>query len=356
MSAAGPRLQRDLSAPVDERRFEVGSPWDGKRIDAFLADQLAWASRSRVQELIAAGRVWVLPFRDPGPVPARPRAGTRIRTGQQVVVHFQSAGARPSDSKAAPAITVLYEDERLLAVAKPAGTSVYPSPRHRHGSLLEEVHRRWRTSGGVGAPPTPCHRLDRDTSGLLLLAKDRAARAAVGRQLEARTVRKVYLAWVAGRIDAAEGRIDLALGRDKASRVELRQGPCHEGEGQQAVTLWRRLRVERDRCLVELAPKTGRQHQLRVHLAAIGHPILGDRLYLGGDDLFLASLDRELRREEIALLGAPRLALHAWRLELVHPSGRLLEVVAPPPPDFESISAARGAEADPRSDAPHEDR
>ena len=132
-----------------------------------------------------------------------------------------------------------------------------------------------------------------------------------------------------------EGSIDLPLGRDLASRVEIKQGPRLDGGGLASRTRWRVLeRTENHgRALVELRPETGRQHQLRAHLAAIGHPILGDKLYLGGDDLFLASLERELTPSELeALGGSDRLALHAWKLVFDHPESHRLEVEARPDP------------------------
>ena len=179
---------------------------------------------------------------------------------------------------------------------------------------------------------------------MVLYAKDRETRASVGRQFEERTVEKTYLALVAGAPIADEGVIDLPLGRDLASRVEIKQGPRLGGEGSSACTRWRvRARFDAgDRALLELRPTTGRQHQLRAHLAAIGHPILGDVLYLGGDDLFLASLERPLTSLEIdSLGGAAGLALHAWRLGLRHPAtGERIMIEADP--SLERFGGARG--------------
>lgn len=358
-------FQRDLSSAIEERRFEVGAPDDGRRLDAFLAARMAWRSRSRIQSLIAGARVSVA-----APKAALPRAGspaapvrssTRVRAGDLVLVRLDSAfvdaghgdagiagaeRARGGEALAvAPEIVILHEDEHLLAVEKPAQMNVYPTRRHLGGSLTELLHRRHRGLGLPGAPPSPCHRLDRETSGVVLYAKDRGTRAAIGRQFEDRTVEKTYLALVAGLPRGDEGSIDLPLGRDLASRVEIRQGVRRDGAGQPALTRWRvrarypagagtpasRASTWSAGCaLLELRPETGRQHQLRAHLAAIGHPILGDKLYLGGDELFLASLERALRAEEVAALGgSERLALHAWRLALRHPAtGERLEIVS----------------------------
>jgi 23S rRNA-/tRNA-specific pseudouridylate synthase len=379
-------FQRDLSAPIEERRFEVGAPDHGQRLDLFLAERMAWRSRARIQNLITDGRVTVEPGKDRGPgASGRLRAGTRLRVGNDVIVRLDSAfvdaavadtrdalaagadgdggaagdGGVAAEDATGIAIEVVYEDEHLVAVSKPPRMNLYPTRRHLGGSLTELVHRRHGALGLGGAPPSPCHRLDRETSGVVLFAKDRATRADIGRQFEARTIEKTYLAMVAGSPTADEGVIELPLGRDLASRVEIKQGPRFDGGGLEARTRWRLLaRFEASVCegfepdrgprapsplaagraLLELRPETGRQHQLRAHLAAIGHPILGDKLYLGGDDLFLASLDRELHPGELAALGgSDRLALHAWSLLLRHPdSGNELAIEAPSPAEWSS--------------------
>jgi 23S rRNA pseudouridine1911/1915/1917 synthase len=327
-------FQRDLADPIQERRFEVGAPDHGRRLDVFLAERMAWRSRARIQGLIAADRVTVEGGKDESPPRAdRVRAGTRLRRGNEVVVRLDSAFVDAGgDVEPAIEIEVVYEDDHLLAVDKPPRMNVYPTRRHLGGSLTELLHRRHRALGASGAPPSPCHRLDRETSGVVLFAKDRATRADVGRQFEERTVEKTYLALVAGVPAEDEGVVDLPLGRDLSSRVEIKQGPRTDGGGMPALTRWRvRERdAARGRALLELRPETGRQHQLRAHLAAIGHPILGDKLYLGGDTLFLASLERELEAAELAAVGGvDRLALHALRLVVRTVEGNMLAIEAP---------------------------
>jgi 23S rRNA pseudouridine1911/1915/1917 synthase len=342
-------FQRDLSAPIEERRFEVGAPDHGRRLDVFLAERMSWRSRARIQALIAGERVTIERGGDESPRAAgKLRAGTLVRRGNEVVVRLDSAfidaiavdgvGSSPSLAGAGAEemeIEVVYEDGHLLAVNKPSPMNVYPTRRHLGGSLTELVHRRHRARGAEGSPPSPCHRLDRETSGVVLFAKDRDTRADVGRQFEERTVEKTYLALVAGLPADDEGVIDLPLGRDLTSRVEIKQGTRLDGAGSSACTRWKvRARFAAgDRALLELRPTSGRQHQLRAHLAAIGHPILGDVLYLGGDDLFLASLERPLTAAELAVVGGlDRLALHAWRLRLVHPATRQPVTVEAAPP------------------------
>jgi RluA family pseudouridine synthase len=181
-----------------------------------------------------------------------------------------------------------------------------------------------------------CHRLDRETSGLVLFAKNRRSRAEISRQLEERQAEKAYLALVVGRMSADKGRIDLPLGRDSASAVEIKT--VVTSAGQPASTEWRVVRRLDDRTLLELLPRTGRQHQLRAHCAAIGHPIVGDKLYLGGDDMFLKSLDGPLPEEDFASLGHDRQALHASVLTLTHPTiDERLRLEAPLWPDMAQL-------------------
>ena len=324
-------FQRDLSSPIEVRRFEVGAPDHGRRLDVFLAERMAWRSRSRIQDLIAGGRVAIGSRGDGAAVDARPtklRPNTRLRGGDEITVRLDSAfidaGARGDAATSNVELEIVYEDDRLLAVNKPPRMSLYPTKRHLGGSLTELVHRRHRALGHDGPPPSPCHRLDRETSGLVLFAKDRGTRAHVGRQFEERTVEKTYLAMVRGLPTEDEGVIDLPLGRDLASKVEIKQGPRLDGGGLAARTRWRVLErhPDRDHALLELRPETGRQHQLRAHLAAIGHPILGDKLYHGGDDLFLVSLDRDLTEAELEQVGGlGRLGLHAAALVIERPGG-----------------------------------
>jgi 23S rRNA pseudouridine1911/1915/1917 synthase len=347
------RFQRDLSAERELRRFEVGLPESGLRLDVFLAAKLRWASRARIRAWIEGGRVEVAASTD-APTTRRagaPRGAQRLRGGDVVAVSLDAAhvDAGVPTGGETPPVEVVFEDAWLLAVAKPSGCNVHPTRRHLADSLLERVHRRERerepsaTAAG-GWLPSPCHRLDRDTSGVVLFARDPATRAAVGRQIEERSVRKSYLAWVRGELERASGEIDLPIGPDPRSALANRRAVCARGAGQAALTRWRRLERRGGASLLELEPVTGRTHQLRVHLAAIGHPILGDALYqrhdgtgdvAGADALFLRSLGGLSEAEAIALLGHHRLALHAVRLELLHPAGaRPVVVEAPPPSGF----------------------
>ncbi len=348
------RFQRDLSLDVDVRRFEVGEPDEGMRLDRFVAARLRWRSRSRIRDLVSEGRISVEIHKDAtGIAVQRTRPALRLRRGQEVVVSLDAAHVEQSEAREAgespdtdmmavtegsadeelsSEIRVVWDDERILAVSKPPGVSLYPTRRHRRRSLLERVHRRHARNGDRGAPPSPCHRLDRETSGVVLFARDREARAFVGDQFETRRVNKTYLALTRGVPTPRKGSIDAPLGADPSSTVELRQAV--RVDGRDALTDYETLEVlemfDERGALVEVWPKTGRAHQIRAHLASIDCPILGDKLYLGGDEVFLRSLAGQLTSEDKALLGFARQALHAHRLELEHPVTRdSFEIVAP---------------------------
>ncbi|NJD27941.1 MAG: RluA family pseudouridine synthase [Chloroflexi bacterium] len=287
-----------------------------QRADRVAAD-LSGLSRSHVQRLIAEGRLTAdgRPLKSNALVPGGvvlelvvpPPAPTTIEPRSDIELH------------------VVYEDDDLLIVDKPAGLVVHPAPGHPTGTLVNALLGRGEplSSEGIAGVQRPgiVHRLDRDTSGLLMVARTDAAQSALQAQLKARRVKKTYLALVAGSVAAGAGRIEAPIGRDPAHRTRMAGVP----NGRPATTNYRVKERFEGWTLLELDLVTGRTHQLRVHLAAIGHPIAGDRAYgtgparRGPDDL-------------------PRLFLHAWRLELTSPSsGRLLRAEAPLPPALAGV-------------------
>ena len=340
-------LQRDLSAPEQIFDFDVGRPDDGERLDRLLATRLRWLSRAAAQELIREGRASIAPSAssDVESPKVTVRASTRLKKGQRVFLrvdaaHIQAERDGEPQDFVPEAVEVLFEDEHLIVLHKPSMLSIHPSPRHLGGSLTLWAHQRHRLFERPGQhPPTPCHRLDRETSGVLVMAKSLEARRNLGRQFEERTVSKTYLAWVRGEPSEAFGTIDGPIGPDPACPYDdMRQMVDPPTGGRTARTDWRVGERAPAKTLLELHPATGRQHQLRVHLQSIGHPILGDKLYLGGEELFGALLDREATAEELVLLGHSRLALHAWKLSLRHPiDGVEVEYEAPPGSDFRPV-------------------
>lgn len=339
------RGQRDLTLPYQEYRFDVGEPDHGGRLDSFLAARLDWQSRRRVQQLIAAGMVEILPGKDPQQaVIGAMRDGLKLRKGQEVIL--RTPNPQPVDSQpkvVAPDVQddleVVWEDDQILAVNKPPHINVHPSHGHLTGSLIHLIHERHRQLYPEHSEvPTLCHRVDRETSGVVLTAKDQLSRTRIGRQFEARQVKKSYLALVRGIVEQDQGIIDLPLGRSLTSEVRLKMAVRHDSEGMPSITEWRVAQRLRDLTLIELYPQTGRQHQLRVHLAAIGHPILGDKLYLGGEEVFLRGIKGKLTAEDHEILGLNHQALHSWKLTLEHPfTGRQIILEASLPRDVKEI-------------------
>jgi len=229
-------------------------------------------------------------------------------------------------------VEVAYEDDDILVVNKPAGLVVHPAPGHWQGTLVNALLARGDHYGGIagGARPGIVHRLDRDTSGLLIVARNDAAQASVMAQLKARRVRKTYLALAQGSVAAAVGRIEAPIGRDPKDRKRMAVVP----DGRASITGYRVRERFRDWTLLELDLVTGRTHQIRVHLAALGHSVAGDAVYGTGT----------ARRGPA---GLDRLFLHAWRVELVSPSSaKLIRVEAPLPGTLETVLAGlREAEA-----------
>jgi 23S rRNA pseudouridine1911/1915/1917 synthase len=283
-------------------------------------------SRSHVQKLISDGRLTV----DGVPV----RANALVSAGSEVRLDVP----QPLALDLAPApdipLRIVYEDDDLLIVDKPAGLVVHPSAGHHDGDTL--VNALLARAGGAEyggiagvARPGIVHRLDRDTSGLLMVAKHDAAQRSLMAQLKARRVRKTYLALVAGNVAAAVGRIEAPIGRDPKHRTRMAVVP----DGRPSTTGYRVRERFDGWTLLELDLVTGRTHQIRVHLDGIGHPIAGDPVYGTGTS-----------RRGPAGLG--RLFLHAWRLELAAPGdGHLIRATAPLPDDLEGVLDALRREA-----------
>jgi len=287
----------------------------GERLDVFVARRCAGLSRSLVQRLIREGRVTV------GDPPSEGRAGQRLEQGDRVLVRMPPEEPEALRPEPIP-LTILYEDADLLVVDKPAGLTVHPAVGVRRGTLAAALLAYRPELAGVGEPERPgiVHRLDRDTSGLLVVAKSEAARAALARQWKERQVEKGYLALVCGRLEPPQGVIDAPIGRDPRHRQRM----AVVEDGRAARTAYRVRRylpagqAGRDTySLVEVTPSTGRTHQIRVHFAALGHPLVGDRVYGRPSPI--------LRRQ----------FLHADRLAFRHPiDGRPLDFESPLPEDL----------------------
>ena len=308
---------------VDQRTFVVPDGAGQQRVDRFVAD-VAGLSRSYVQRLISAGHL----THDGVPL----KANSLVGAGDVVDLEVPAAVRLDVAGEAIP-LVIAYEDDDLLVVDKPHGLVVHPSPGHDSGTLVNALLGRAEGAeyGGIAGVRRPgiVHRLDRDTSGLLIVAKTDVAQASLMAQLKARRVKKTYLALVQGSVAAAVGRIEAPIGRDPKLRTRM----AVVNDGRASTTGYRVRERFAGWTLLEVDLITGRTHQIRVHLEAIGHPIAGDPVYGTGTS----------RRGPD---GLERLFLHAWRLEFTSPSGGdLIRVTAELPAELEAPLAGLRAAA-----------
>jgi 23S rRNA pseudouridine1911/1915/1917 synthase len=297
--------------------FEVQRPQEGLRLDAFLAGRLHRYSRSEVQKIIASGRV----LRRALPA----KASSRLKAGEIVLIRYPK---RPEPPCLVESLAILYEDERLIAIDKPAGVLSHPTDKIVDNAVTSIIRRqRPELSAKL------VHRLDRETSGVLLLAKDVKTARVLCRMFFERRVEKEYLAVVRGRVEWDRKTLCASIGRENGE-IKVRQAV---GAGPMAQTEFERLEVAAESSLIRARPRTGRLHQIRVHLAYLGHPVLGDKLYTSGGESYLKAVYRTLSAEDLKELGASRQLLHAERLRLNHPwTDQAMTLIAPLPDDFKS--------------------
>ena len=295
----------------------------GARLDKVLASRLPELSRTQVQRLIREGRATSAN----GPL----TTSYRVREGETIYLHVPPP--RPSDLAAEPlALNILHEDDDLLVIDKSAGLVVHPGPGHRSGTLVNALLYHCRSLSGIGGEERPgiIHRLDKDTSGLLLVAKhDRSHRHLAG-QLKSRKLRRRYQALVHGVMSAPEGSIDAPVGRHPTHRKKM--AVVARG-GRPARTHYRVLEAWGVLSLLELTLETGRTHQIRVHLASLGHPVLGDATYGPGARRWPGkpALEQAMRT-------FPRQALHAAQVQFRHPThGTYVKFSSPVPADMAAL-------------------
>ena len=302
-----------MSEPL---QVEVPAGAAGSRADRFMADA-SGLSRAYVQRLISDGRLTS--------AGERVRARDPVQPGQVLVLVVPE----PAPDQLVPEdipLEVVYRDEDVIVIDKPAGLVTHPAPGHERGTLVNALLALEASAGGLAAVagverPGIVHRLDRDTSGLIVVARNDAAQVSLQAQLKARRVRKTYLALAGGVVNAQLGRIEKPIGRHPRHRQRM----AVTAEGKPAVTGYRVRERFAEWTLLELDLVTGRTHQIRVHLASIGHAVAGDRVYATG----------AIRRGPD---GLERLFLHAWKLEFLSPgSGRLVRCEAPLPQELESV-------------------
>ena len=296
---------------MTERSFRLTVSEKGGRLDRLLAQEIEGASRNRLQALIREGNVVV-----DGKIVKRP--GFRLQGGESIEVSVPPAEPVALIPEAIP-LEIVYEDSGVLVVNKAAGMVVHPAAGHFAGTLVHAVLAHASDIQGIGGELRPgvVHRLDKETSGLIILAKNDGAYRSLQEQFKNRSVEKVYLAIVDGRPPSPLGRVEAPLGRDPKHRQRIAVVPA--SRGREATTSYKvRERFPRH-SLIEAHPETGRTHQIRVHLAFLGCPVVGDRVY-------------GLRRPSLEV---NRHMLHAWRLRLLLPGERKpRSLEAPLPPDF----------------------
>ena len=307
--------QAGLAAPVT---VTVEPADAGSRLDRWLHERLPELSRARLQALIEAGHVRV-----DGAVR---KPSHRLAGGARVQVEIPPPP--PETLEPEPiALAIVHEDEEVLVVDKPAGMVVHPGAGHARGTLASAVLAHAPSIAGVGGPRRPgvVHRLDKGTSGLLAIAKTPLAYESLVAQLAARTVTRRYVAVVHGRTHLAEGVIDAPIGRHPRDRLRMAVRP--PGRGRRAITRYRVLERFSRFTYLEVRLETGRTHQIRVHLASLGHPILGDDVYGG----------RPRAQHPVPMEGY---ALHAQTLGFVHPvTQKPMEFISPVPPRIARVLA-----------------
>lgn len=310
-----------ISIALDQRHA-------GWRLDRALADALPSLSRERLKVLVKSGALSAGEqlHRDPA---------TKVRGDEAFALAVPEPAAAHNEPQDIP-LVVVYEDEHLLVIDKPAGMVVHPAAGNRDGTLVNALlHHCGPSLSGIGgvARPGIVHRIDKDTSGLLLVAKSDVAHEGLSRQFADHSIERVYAAIVTGVPTMLTGTVDAPLARSETDRKKV--AVVKEGRGKRAVTHWKLRTALRDAALVECRLETGRTHQVRVHLASIGHPLLGDPVY--------GRSPKQRQRELLARLGFRRQALHAEALAFVHPvTNARLSFASALPSDMQELFSALG--------------
>jgi 23S rRNA pseudouridine1911/1915/1917 synthase len=304
-----------LSSSI-QTEFNLQVEENGVRLDRYLTQELPDLSRSRIQQLIEQGQLQLN-----GKVCTSKKIN--VKAGDRITLQIPEAEPLKLQAEDIP-LDILYEDDSLLILNKPAGLVVHPAPGHPDGTLVNALLAHCPNLPGIGGVQRPgiVHRLDKDTTGAIAIAKTELAHQHLQAQLKAKTARREYLAIVYGAPKTESGTIDLPIGRHPQERKKMAIVTVEQG-GRNAVTHWRILERLGNYTLMHFQLETGRTHQIRVHSAQIGHPVVGDPIYSSNHPIGV---------------NLPRQALHAWQLKLQHPlSGELISVTAPPPQTFTTL-------------------
>ncbi|MBW4634331.1 MAG: RluA family pseudouridine synthase [Iphinoe sp. HA4291-MV1] len=296
--------------------FHLEVKQDGVRLDRYLCQQVLELSRSRIQQLIEQGHVQLN-----GKICTSKK--TTVKVGDRISIEIPKAEPLELQPEDIP-LDILYEDDSLLIINKTAGLVVHPAPGHQDGTLVNAILAHCPNLPGIGGVQRPgiVHRLDKDTTGAIAIAKTEHAHQNLQAQLKAKTARREYLGIVYGAPKTESGTINLPIGRHPVDRKKMAV-VLVEQRGRPAVTHWKVKERLGNYTLMHFQLETGRTHQIRVHSTHMGHPIVGDPIYSSGRSVGV---------------NLPGQALHAWRLRLQHPvSENLIEVTAPPPQTFTTL-------------------
>jgi 23S rRNA pseudouridine1911/1915/1917 synthase len=330
---------------AEQRTIEALAEAKGQRLDLFLAAQLEGVSRSRVQLLIDQGDVLVDGLHE--------KASLKLRGGERIDITGEPHPAPLKATAEEIPLDVIYEDADLAVINKPAGMMVHAGSgqneeARNRGTLVNALLYRFKALSATGGDLRPgiVHRLDKDTSGLIVVAKNDRTHAALAELFSSRQIKKTYIALVQGAVERARGTINTNVGRDPQRRTRMTTKPL--GDARAAVSHYEVVRRLANRfgkfTLVRVRIETGRTHQIRVHMASIGHPVVGDTLYGGSGHLTdqvasqAATSKAARRKAEPEKLKLGRNFLHAAQLEFPHPStGKLLQLEAPLPVELEEF-------------------
>jgi len=309
---------------MTSHRVKVQAKDSGKRVDVLAVEETE-ITRSQIQRLIKKGFLLVNN--------RTVSQNYRVKAGDVIVLTAPSSSGGYLIAEAIP-IEILYMDEHLVVVNKPSGMVVYPAAGHSSGTLINALFHHCKKLEAPGGPLRPgvVHRLDKDTSGVMVVALDSAAYYSLAEQFKQRTINRRYVALIYGNPKENSGQISLAIGRSETDRKKM---STRVRRGKEALTIWKVIERFRHAASIEAKLRTGRTHQIRVHFASIGHPVLGDRTY--GKKI-------EIETKERGKLTFPRQMLHAESLGFIHPvTGDYLEFHSPIPDDIEErIKQLRG--------------
>ncbi len=308
---------------MEEHTFLIQADETSQRIDHFLRDSISNISRSYIQKLLASGHITVNG--------CEVRGSYKPREGDEIEVVIPDVREFHLDAEDIP-LKIVHEDDEIIVIDKPAGMVVHPAPGHWNGTLVNALLHHVKDFKGISGQTRPglVHRLDMDTSGLLVVAKSDASLSFLAEEMKQRRIKRKYIALTWGHMPEEEGRIDAPIGRSRKDRKKM---TVTDTNSRPAITKYKVIEKFLLAERLELSLMTGRTHQIRVHLSHIGHPVVGDPDYGGRDKALSGMFDQYRPRARLALERIDRQALHAYELSFVHPDSGLMSTFRSELPD-----------------------